>query len=136
MNMDSCIAGYLVLSPSPRAAVCQIGDTLEVMCTTSDHFLTWMLTKSGSTYRITRTLSSTIRNPERVLVNSTVYTFSRTSELGSTDLVSKLIISPVRQSLNGTKIVCTEIGASAMMANTTVYIIRNKHGGPMLELYT
>ena len=124
------------MSPSPRAAVCQAGDALEVTCTTSDHFLTWILTKSGSIYRITRTLSSTIRNPERVVVNSTVFTFSRMSELGSTDLVSKLVISPVSQGLNGTKIVCTEIGASAMMANTTVYIIRNEHGGSTLGLCT
>ena len=132
--MDLCIAGYLVISPSPRAAVCEVGDTLEVTCTTSDHFLTWMLTKNGSTYRITRTLSSTIRYLERVMVNSTVFTFSRMSELGSTDLISRLVISPVSQSLNGTNIVCTEVGASAMIANTTVYIIRNKHCGSTLGL--
>ena len=140
MVVDSCIVGYLTISPSPTAAVCQVGGTKEVICTTSDHFLTWKLTKSGSTYPITRTLSSTIRNPERVVVNSTVFTFSRMSELGRTDLVMKLVISTVSQSLNGTKIVCTEIGASAMMANTTVYIIRNKHGGStratILYVYT
>ena len=112
------------MSPSPWALVCNVGDELEVTCDTTENFLTWNV-KFITGNQITRTLSSTIRNPERVVVNSTVFTFSRMSELGSIDLVSKLVISPVSQSLNGTKIVCTEVGTSAMMANATVYIIGN-----------
>ena len=72
------------------------------------------------------------------MVNSTLFTFLRTSELGSTPLISTLKIGSVSQSLNGTKIVCTEVGASAMKANTTVYIIRNIHGRQIisgLEIY-
>ena len=107
--------------------MCNVGDELEVTCNTNRGFLTWNVIFTAGD-KITRTLSSTIRNPERVEVNSTAFTFSRTSELGNTDLISRLAISSVSQSLNGTKIVCTEIGTSAMMANATVYIIGNTSG--------
>ena len=120
------IAGYIAISPSPRAAVCQLGDSLEITCTTSGRFLTWILARSGSTDSITRTLSSTIRYPEILVVNSTVFTFVRISELGSTPLVCNLRIGPVRRNLNGTEIVCTEVGLSPMKATTTVYIIGNR----------
>ena len=120
--------GIINISPSPRAAVCNVGDELEVTCNTNDRFLTWNVTFITGNDRIIRTFSSTIKNPERVEINSTVFTFSRISELGSTDLISKLVISSVGQSLNETNITCMEVGALATKAATTVYIIGNASG--------
>ena len=114
--------------PSPRAAVCNAGDELEVMCKTTGRYLVWNVTFITGNHQIERILSSTIRNPERVPVNSTVFTFSRTSELGSIGLISKLVISSVSQSLNETNITCMEVGPSATKAATTVYIIGNISG--------
>ena len=108
--------------------MCNVGDELEVTCNTNRSFLTWDVIYTIVGDKITRTLSTTIRFPERVEINSTVFTFSRMSELGHADLESKLVISSVSQSLNGTKIVCKEIGESAMMVNTTVYIVGNTSG--------
>ena len=108
--------------------MCNVGDELEVTCNTNRSFLAWNVIYNNSGEKISRTLSSTIRFPERVEINSTVFTFSRMSELGRTDLESKLVINPVSQRLNGTKIICKEIGESAMIVNTTVYIIGNTSG--------
>ena len=113
-------AGIVTISPSPRAAICNVGEELEVICNTTENFLTWSLTFIDP---ITRTLSSTIQNPEVVVINYTVFTFSRISRLGSIPLVSNLVISSVGQGLNGTRIACMEVGGSATMATTTVHII-------------
>ena len=134
MHLKSIMyAGDVVMSPSRRAAVCRVGDSLEIRCTTTDRFLTWRVILTGTTDRITRTLSSTIVNPEIVVINTTVFTFSRTSELGSTPLVSNLEIGSTGRNLNGTQIVCMEVGASSMKDTTTVYIIKDNHGG---SIYT
>ena len=116
--------------------MCRVGDTLEVTCSTiTDRFLRWKLTLNGTTDRITRTLSSTILNPEVVVINSTVFIFTRKSELGSIPLMSTLVIRSVSQSLNGTKIACMEVGASATMETTTVHIIGNRQGGSIHTNY-
>ena len=106
--------------------MCNVGDELEVTCNTNGRYLTWNVIFTTGDNKIARTLSSNIRNPIRVEINSTVFTFSRMSEIGNSDLESKLVISSISQSLNGTKIVCKENDTSAM--NTTIYIIGNKSG--------
>ena len=125
--MYSCL-GTISISPSPRAAVCNVGNELEISCDTTGNFTTWNV-KLITGNRITRTLSTATRNSEVVMINSTTFTFSRTSELGSTGLMSKLVISSVRQCLNETNITCMEVGASAAKkAVTTVYIVGNASG--------
>ena len=108
--------------------MCNVRDTLEVTCSTSANFLTWNV-KFIAGNQITRTLSSTIRNPEIVGMNSTTFMFSRTSEVGSmSGLISKLVISSVSQDLNETNITCMEVGASATKVATAVYIVGNASG--------
>ena len=62
-------------------------------------------------------------------MNSTIFTFSRTSELGSmSGLISKLVIGSVSQDLNETNITCMEVGASTTKVATAVYIVGNASG--------
>ena len=78
----------MIISPSPRAAVCCVGDRLEVICTATGSGLMWNLTVVGATHSITRTLSTIIRHQEVVMINSVTIIFSRDSELGDMPSVS------------------------------------------------
>ena len=126
--------GIINILPSPMAAVCNVGDELQVTCSTTDEFLTWNV-KLIDGNQITRTISSTIRSSKVARMNSATFTFSRTSELGSTSgLISKLVINTVSQSLHEANITCMEVGGLELKAATTVYIIGNASGIGMVML--
>ena len=110
----------MTISPSPRAAVCRVGDHLEVTCSVNNSILSWEFVIRGISDRIERSVTSTQQIQEIVNMHSTVFLFSRTSELGALPLESTLEISSVSQSLNGSTITCLE--SPSTMVTTTVYI--------------
>ena len=109
-----------MISPSPRATVCSIGNSLEVMCSVNNSVLSWEFVLRGTNDRIERSVTSTQQIQEVVNMYSTVLIFSRTSQLGALPLESTLEINSVGQSLNGSTITCLE--SPSTMATTTVYI--------------
>ena len=112
----------MTISPSPRAAVCHVGDRLKVTCNSTDSALLWRLTLLGMANPIEIAISSTTIVIPRAMINSSRVTVSRTSERGAVPLISILEISSVSETLNGTlNITCMEFETS-MAAITTVYI--------------
>lgn len=128
--MHACIyIGAVTISPSPRAAVCRVGDRLEITCNATGRAVTWNLAVIGATNSISRTLSTTTLNQAIVPINSTTLIFSRVSELGALPLISTLVITALSQGLNGTSITCMELG-TASMATTSIYIYGGSNGKP------
>lgn len=119
------VIGIVMISPSPRATVCQAGDNLEVRCNSTDSALQWRLTLIGMSDPIREiSISSTTIAIQRAVIISSRITVLRTSERGAVPLISTLVISSVNESLNGTlNITCMELGVSrSISATTTVYI--------------
>ena len=120
------VIGTVMISPSPRATVCQAGDNLEVRCNSTDSALIqWRLTLIGMSDPIREiSISSTTIAIQRAVVNSSRITVLRLSERGAVPLISTLVISSVNESLNGTlNITCMELEVSrSIAATTTVYI--------------
>ena len=108
--------------PSP-ALVCQIGDPLELTCSTTGSFLRWTLTVSneqGTPQEYQRNINSQDGSwqTSEVIVNSTTFTFMRTSDQDSLPLVSTLVVSFVGRDLNGVVLYCTDVGASVTSVTT------------------
>ena len=117
------------ISPSTVAAVCQVGDQLELICNTTAVELSWEFTaisESGSfmTYMPAPVESAGSRGaPPPVTINTTTFTFSRLSSQDSLPLISRITISPVSSGLNGTVVNCFEGFPSTELATTTIRII-------------
>ena len=118
--------GAVMLSPSPRALVCNAGDSLEVTCNTTESTLQWRLTLMGMRDPIeTISISSTTVYIPRVMINTSRVSITRTSGRGEAPLISTLEISSVNEDLNGTlNVTCMEIGTLAQ-ATTTIYFAGN-----------
>ena len=114
-----------MISPFPRAVICHIGGHLEVTCSTNESsFLNWNLAFIGTNDRVERSVTSNQQVQEIVNAHSTVFIFSRTSELGTLPLESTLEIFSVGKTLNGSTITCMESNsAMTQMAITTVHIV-------------
>ena len=107
-------------------AVCS-GGQLELICITIGGFLAW-------TFNVLRGNESTVTNILRnilstdsaggamsdLIVNSIVFNFSRTSAQDRLPVMSKLLISPVSNSLNGTVINCVDVETSEVSSSTIV----------------
>ena len=119
-NIEYVRTDVVMISPSPRATVCRVGDHLEVTCSVDNSVLSWEFVLGGTNDRIERSVTSTQQIQEVVNMHSTVFLFSRMSELGALPLESTLEIKSVGQSLNGSTITCLE--SPSTMATTTVYI--------------
>ena len=115
----------MIISPFPIAAVCSVGDRLQVTClSTNESILYWEFMLEGTNNPIEREISSTIQVLEVVRALSTVFIFSRTSELGALPLESTLEIGSVDQNLNGSTIICRDSpSVTEPMAITTVHIV-------------
>ena len=125
-NVFSCLIGAVIMSPSPRAYVCNAGDILELTCNTAESALQWQLTVEGMSDPIYISISSTTVGIPRRMINISRITATRTSGRGETPLISILEINPVNEGLNGTlNITCMSLGPSTSMATTTVYFAGN-----------
>lgn len=121
-------AGEVMASPSPRAAVCHAGDRLEVTCTTNASILVWNVHFIGSNEHMQEIITSTIQVQVIERINSSVFIYSRISELQALPLTSELLIISVSSSLNGSNITCMELDNSASTMATTLYIIGDDGG--------
>ena len=98
-------AGLVTLSPSRIASVCS-GDQLELTCNVTGSVLEWRInvTSSARIYRRgVRSDSQTDLQTSHLMINNSILTFSRISDENGLPLVSRLLISPVNENLNGLK---------------------------------
>jgi hypothetical protein len=118
--------GMVTLSPTSVAPVCQIGDPLELTCSSTGSFIRWMITVSNEQgvpqeYRRSITSQDGSRQVSMIEVNSTDFTFMRTSDQGMLPLVSTLAIDSVNRYLNGTEVYCSDV-ATLATTSTTIYL--------------
>jgi hypothetical protein len=121
------------LSPSVVAPVCQAGDQLELTCNITGAFVRWTFTvilESGSASDIR--LDVTPEGPDDALptamANSTTFTILRSSAQDITPLISRMIINPVSEGLNGVQVTCHDVEAPESAAVTTIQIIGGTGG--------
>ena len=117
--------GAVTLSPPRVAPVCS-GGQLELMCTTTGGFLQWRFSVTrgiNDLLSLRRSIQATLTDEEsmtQLLVNSTMFNFSRTSAQDSLPVMSKLVISPVNGSLNGTVVNCIDLDTSNSSSTTVI----------------
>ena len=120
-------AGLVDISPSPVAPVCQVGDQLELRCSSTGIIHRWEITvmMPHTMTSIINVLSSTGSGGSPVVrLNNSTFIVPRLSGLGSLPLMSRMTITPVSRSLNGTVVSCFEgTSSTESVATTIVYII-------------
>ena len=94
-------AGLVEISPSPVAPVCQVGDQLELRCSSTGIIHRWeiivMMTKTMTTRINVLSYTGSGQSPV-VRLNNSIFTAPRLSGLGSLPLMSKMTITPVSRS--------------------------------------
>ena len=87
---------------------------------------------SASVYQLDITSEGPDGTPPSVVVNSTTFTILRLSAQDTTPLMSRMIINPVSEGLNGVQVTCIDAEAyynsMAATAATTIQIIRGAGG--------
>ena len=124
---ESSVSGAMMLSPSEIAEVCD-GESLEFTCSVTRILLEWSFPRliEPQTSRL-HTHTITAEGPAEsqtflVTNNSTIiYQFTRTSAEGSQPVSSRLIISAVSNSHNGTAITCSDVTTET--ASTTIIVV-------------
>ena len=111
--------------------VCE-GEQLELNCSTNVSILRWtsspLQNEQGQVQTFMRFISSvgTSQQVSTMTVNSTLFNVSRVSSQNESPLMSRLVINPVSNGLNGTRVNCTERtmnNENTAMTSTTIYII-------------
>ena len=120
--------GQLTLSPMNVAPVCDAGEPLQLTCRASVHFISWsimVVNDQGVLEDITAFSNSidTAQQSSSIVVNSSTFTFIRTSAQGSSPLVSTLTIDSVSMDLNGTAVHCMDANNPMTSASTTIHIL-------------
>ena len=120
-------AGVVELSPSGVAPVCQVGDQLELNCTSSGTVHRWEFTFFPGNITPTTTpvtSAGTSGVSQTLTFSGSTITFSRLSDQDSLPLVSRAVVSPVSSDLNGTVVKCFEgISSIDSVATTNITII-------------
>ena len=106
----------VVISPPKVVTVCS-GGQLELTCIVAGTFLEWSFflvpERETMARKFFRTLhSGSVPATSDLEVNSITFTFLRISADGSQPVVSRLLITPISDGLNGTEVNCTDILAS------------------------
>ena len=81
-NLNSWYAGVVEISPSAVAPVCQVGDQLELTCTTTGIFLRWEVTVFPENMTHVQTPITSVGNsgiPPPLMISSSILNFSRIS---------------------------------------------------------
>ena len=118
----------VTLSPMTVAPVCRIGNPLQLTCTASIEFIRWSITvvnEQGMEEEITNSRNSRDNSspPKDIVINSTTFTFSRTSAPLALPLISTLSIDSVGIGMNGTVVYCMDANNPVVSASTTIQII-------------
>ena len=120
----------LKLSPSGLVPVCS-GDQLEVICNTTETFLTWdiLWIPDGATTAVNH--GGQIINHQSphdetscyVIINSVFFNISRISPVNTLPMISRLVISPANSSINGTEVVCRDVIQSYIYQSATIHVL-------------
>ena len=95
------------------------GDQLELTCTVTGALLQWRF--STILGEFTRTVTSTGPAMSQLIINPTVFNFSRISADSSVmPVMSRLVISPVSKRLNGTVINCVDAETGEVSSTTII----------------
>ena len=120
----------VIISSTGNSLVC-VGDMLELICSLSNpdsNLLEWTFTPALIFANSERAIDANSPNNDTpVMINSTLFTFSRISARGHLPLVSKLMINPLTTGLNGIMINCTDV--SMMETATAIVHVVNRHSG-------
>jgi hypothetical protein len=118
------LTGAVTLSPSGVAPVCLSGDQLELTCTITGELLQWRFSvvrgNDTTATKITRTITSISSTRSPLTVNSMVFNFSRISAHDRMPVMSRLVISPVSNSLNGTVMNCEDVDTREESSTTII----------------
>ena len=111
-----------MISPSGVASVCS-GGHIDITCTTNGTFIRWYIrseNENSASRTYTRTLSSlgVASSVVSLMINSTIFSFSRISTQGSLPLSSRIEISPVSEILNETEMKCEGVTAAVNSSAT------------------
>ena len=79
--------------------------------------------------QLLRTITSTGSIMSNLTVNSTVFNFSRISAHNSMPVMSRLVISPVSNGLDGTVVNCVDVDAAEVSSTTVIIGDRNSSLG-------
>ena len=128
--------GFVVISPSPRAELCNTGESLEVTCNitnSSETILEWRVdfpSEIGMTTHLSAIVTSSTMHDQIRVLDSIVFLFSRSSELRVSPLLSTLFINPVKSIMNGTRISCSEglDSNTGTTVDTSVFITSRSAG--------
>ena len=118
----------LTLSPMTVAPVCNAGDPLQLTCTASVEFISWsfmVVNEQGRDEEVTIFITAGAPSNQSmpIVVNSTIFTYMRSSAQNAIPLTSILSINSVSIGLNGTVVNCMDPGNSMASALTTIQII-------------
>ena len=109
------------------APVCHIGDPLLINCTASVQFIKWNIFHVDGTLEkpVTSAQINSLDDNQmsQRTVNSTTFTFTRTSVQGVSPMISTLSIDSVDISLNGTVVRCSDVRNPMTSASITIKII-------------
>ena len=113
--------------------MCHVGDPLQITCTAPVEFLRWtivVVNEQGMNEEITAIRNSLDSSQQltQVVVNSTTFTFMRTSTQRASPLISTLSIDSVSIGLNGTVVRCMDVANPMISASTTIQIIDTSNG--------
>ena len=128
INLYVFNTGMLTLFPMMVAPVCRVGDPLQLTCTASVEFIRWSIvvvnehSMEEEITAIRNSLDSSLPPKERI-INSTIFTFTRTSAEDVLPLISTLSINSVGIALNGTLVHCMDANNPMTSVSTAIYII-------------
>ena len=130
-----------MISPTERAPVCS-GGQLELTCATTGSSLEWTFdafrenaTTANENYHVIPRAGSPGPSLPLLLINSTMFNFSKTSADGASPVMSRLWISPVSRYLNGTVINCVDLDTANISSTTVIVRERDSLQGIQLLYY-
>ena len=99
------------------------GDQLELTCNVTGGVLEWRInvTSAARIYiRGVRSDGQTDLQISHLMISNSMLAFSRILDENGLPLVSRLLISPVNENLNGTKVICEDVASSLQSTTTTI----------------
>ena len=116
-------------SPVTVAPVCHVGDPLQLTCIASVQFIRWKILQVNEQGTLVEPVNSVQINSvdanqmSQRVVNSSTFTFMRTSSQGDSPLITTVSIDSVSIGLNRTVVKCTDSGNEMTLASSTIQII-------------
>ena len=118
----------VTISPMNVAPVCRVGDPLQITCTASVEFIRWSILQADEQGTLVKPVISGQINSlddnqmSQRIINSTTFTFTRTSAHEASPLISTLSLDSVNINLNNTVVCCADVANSMTSASTTIQI--------------